>query len=506
MRSLKKENGVITVLTLVTILFMVSFLLSTYIIISNKVRTQKEMLDETRKIYESDESMEEIYDSYMNSSNIIPIYTAEQLLAIGTDEKDVNINGKYYNFNNNENTIYALMNDLKFTASDYNDKLTDDGYWTPIGDNETLVAKFEGNGHKIEVIYGNKNKIYDKNNNYSDKIPEYSKANRNNDGTLAQNARWTDTTGTAVIPAGFKVVDGIGGTGDQKVGNGLVIQDSSGNEFVWIPVTFTKGEGEQPDETTGLYPSFLNVFKRSNWDAYERSSTALDSTYTEPYSSGYSTEAEEYNNMMKSVQNNGGFYIGRYEAGSVEKENPSTGKPRTNTANGTTGVVVKKDQYPYNYVGWGSSMNEIDSDITYSVKDQGKGAVYLSKHFYDNKDVGVVSTLCYSIQWDAMLEFLNKDGSNKFNLKGSTEWGNHSNSTWTIENENASYCYFGTGTWKAFSSDSSNTKSKTNSEDILLTTGASNEFVAKNIYDIAGNCSEWTMEADSSSYRVWRGR
>ncbi len=37
------------------------------------------------------------------------------------------------------------------------------------------------------------------------------------------------------------------------------------------------------------------------------------------------------------------------------------------------------------------------------------------------------------------------------------------------------------------------------SEGILLTTGASDEFVAKNIYDIAGNVSEWTMEGFSAT-------
>ena len=38
------------------------------------------------------------------------------------------------------------------------------------------------------------------------------------------------------------------------------------------------------------------------------------------------------------------------------------------------------------------------------------------------------------------------------------------------------------------------------SEGILLTTGASDEFVAKNIYDIAGNVSEWTMEGFSATF------
>ena len=36
-------------------------------------------------------------------------------------------------------------------------------------------------------------------------------------------------------------------------------------------------------------------------------------------------------------------------------------------------------------------------------------------------------------------------------------------------------------------------------------TGSVSTDVSKNIYDLAGNCSEWTMEADSTDTRVGRG-
>lgn len=175
MKNLKKENGAITIITLVSILFLASFLISSYILVANKVKTQKEMVNETREIYESTSSMEEIYNSYFSNDNVIPIYTVEQLLLMGEEKDDVNINGKYYDFNNDENTIYMLMNDLKFKASDYNDQLTD-GYWTPMGDNTELKAKFEGKNHTIEVIYtDNENAeysvIYLEDNKYSE--PEY---------------------------------------------------------------------------------------------------------------------------------------------------------------------------------------------------------------------------------------------------------------------------------------------------------------------------------------------
>ena len=43
-------------------------------------------------------------------------------------------------------------------------------------------------------------------------------------------------------------------------------------------------------------------------------------------------------------------------------------------------------------------------------------------------------------------------------------------------------------------------KNKTTSGDILLTTGASEEFNKMNIYDLAGNVFEWTLEYTSFTH------
>lgn len=147
MKNLKNEKGGITILVLVSVLFMVAFLISSYVIISNKVQAQKEIVSQTKEIYESKKSMEEIYNSYFNTENFIPIYTEEQLMMIGEEHRNVFINGKYYNFNNEESTIYKLMDDIEINSSDYEGQAFDK--WK----NESLNAKFFGNGHKISVIY-----------------------------------------------------------------------------------------------------------------------------------------------------------------------------------------------------------------------------------------------------------------------------------------------------------------------------------------------------------------
>lgn len=191
MKKLANENGVITMITLITILFIVSFLITSYILISNKVKTQKEMISETRKIYESTSTMEEIYNSYFNNDNIVPIYTVEQLLMMGKGQQNVNVNGKYYDFNNDENTIYMLMNDLKFSASDYEEYLSSN-YWTPIGNNYDIIAGFEGKNHTITVAYDDYTVTYSNDNNYSN-VTAWKKTN---DGI---------TNGSIVLQVGDKV-------------------------------------------------------------------------------------------------------------------------------------------------------------------------------------------------------------------------------------------------------------------------------------------------------------
>lgn len=162
MKNLKNEKGAITILVVVSILFMISFLITSYIIISNKVQAQKEIVSQTKEIYETGKSMEEIYSSYFNNDNIIPIYTEEQLLNIGNEQK-YNINGKIYSFLNTNEVTYMLMNDIEFSSIEL--ELEED--WIPFGNNSELDANIEGNGHKITVTnLDGTNHVYTKNNQY----------------------------------------------------------------------------------------------------------------------------------------------------------------------------------------------------------------------------------------------------------------------------------------------------------------------------------------------------
>ena len=132
-------------------------------------------------------------------------------------------------------------------------------------------------------------------------LPTYEEAEFNGE-LLAENATFTNATLdnglTAVVPKGFKIINGI--RNNQSVADGLVIQDAVGNEFVWIPVVYTPA-GDADDSVKKLDSAFLEKFKRST----------TDTKYTEPYANGYTsptTEADDYYDMMKSVQNNFGLY------------------------------------------------------------------------------------------------------------------------------------------------------------------------------------------------------
>lgn len=165
MKNLKNEKGAITLVVLVSMLFMLSFLMSAYMIVSNRAQKQREISSEIQQMYSDDQDLNVLYNSYINNE-IIPIYTVEQLLKIGSGEQLL-INNKYCTMS--WSATYALMEDLEFdVSSEEVSAILGGNDWTPINNNLSFKGYFEGNGHTIEV----KNKageieIYSGLNNYA---------------------------------------------------------------------------------------------------------------------------------------------------------------------------------------------------------------------------------------------------------------------------------------------------------------------------------------------------
>lgn len=276
-----------------------------------------------------------------------------------------------------------------------------------------------------------------------------------------------------VIPKGFKAINTEKAvwTDPKAYQNGLVIEDATGDkttnesQFVWIPVQNYKDfhliEGYSDKKLSKMLSKGLNPSR-------EAGSSEEELLPGKPNKNNTVKGTKESIEMYKSVKENGGFYISRFEAG-IKDEN------KKDIQDGSIKPVSKK-QNVWNNISWGGDIEVKATDVLQG-NDKSSGAVKVARSMYNNpisgsvnKRTTVKSTLCYGVQWDAVLNFI--DASY---VKGKAE---------------------------GYLKDSTN---KGNYESDIEQTGSSEEYMKKNIYDIAGNVSEWTMEAFETQYRVIRG-
>ena len=270
------------------------------------------------------------------------------------------------------------------------------------------------------------------------------------------NTEITSDGYTVTVPAGFAY-----GTSDnvKSVNGGLVITDSvdsngnsTGNEYVWIPVDKTKLTVGNTDK------KMAKISSGSDYEGVLYNFSGTSSTEMTDYGLGTTNEREpdivsnydgksndpvgikkenlqkEYNDMIASIKKYGGFYVARYEAG-IEN-----------------GKVTSK----------------IGITPTSAANDQSKtwyGLYSLAKTYTNNKN-SVTSQMIWGSQYDAMLNFA-LTGNDKSKVE-STEYGNYSG-----------------------------TELKTG---LTRTSDKIN-----NIYDLGGNLLEWTSEAYYTSDRAGRG-
>ena len=259
-----------------------------------------------------------------------------------------------------------------------------------------------------------------------------------------KNDKYVDKNGDiAIIPTGFRVSLA---EGTNEIREGLVITDqidqngnSTGNEFVWIPV---------PDFDYFVRKDFstLNI----NDEDFISTQATLSKYYEmtadgETVNQNASTDVKEVQELYKSVNDNKGFYIGRYETGIASNSE------RTSSSGTSATPVSKKDKYVYNYV-------QYVADVGNSILS----VPQIARSMYSN------SILCYGVQWDAIMRWFNKDTICRNYLTQSSGKGNYSLSD-------------------------------------IIKTGSNESYQIKNIYDIAGNVSEWTMETYDLDKKVTRG-
>ena len=281
------------------------------------------------------------------------------------------------------------------------------------------------------------------------------------------------TTGGTYLPNKFTQVKGT------TLENGLTIQDSKGNQYVWVEVPKTSevyptaGLGitaftdEEYTKIEDDLHTYTNDYRKSTWE---------DKYYSDEITGLTSTQYTELKQkMLKSVYSNGGFYVGKYETG-IEDTPKTSGSSSTAP---TEIPVIKQNAYPYNYVTCSQAQT-----------------------LASNMESGnYTSSLMFGVQWDLVLKHLETKGTAQADLKdNSTNWGNYKNTLWNITNKNLKYAiensYWTSGAYEK----------KDSSKEILLSTGASEKFGKQGIYDIAGNVFEWTLEYISSSNAHYAAR
>ena len=274
--------------------------------------------------------------------------------------------------------------------------------------------------------------------------------------------------GNIPIPEGYNYIKG------DKIG-GAVITDAAsgeekvGNEFVWVPVDTLRDmavptSGSEANENTNyrgvLYNWYTDVTGNTAY-AWSADSTS----YREPANLSSSTEGdeansskiegwsstlyqEEYNKMIKSVSQYGGFYVGRYEM-SLNSE--------TKNAESKYGAT---------------SANASDTDTNQWYGLYNKAKTYAPEKNSDNTENAsqkVVSSMIWGSQYDAMLKWMKGNGID------------------------------------VTSTTPTDLSIGTTSRNTTRVTGTVSKDKLSNIYDLLGNSWEWTQEAISTNIRVYRG-
>ena len=200
---------------------------------------------------------------------------------------------------------------------------------------------------------------------------------------------------TAYIPAGFCVSTR---PSMSKIKNGLVIQDSQRkDEYVWIEVPkYITEDCVTTQQIEEALQNYVSDYRNSDY---------ADIWYDGCYING-NNSLNDYNNlkdaMLESIKLNGGFYIGRYEAGSIKlRKGGDSAKQPSDMDN----PVIQKGKFPYNYV----TMKQAQG-----LSESIDGTAYRA-------------SLMFGIQWDLVCKFIqtNANLTKSAITTDSSSWGNY---------------------------------------------------------------------------------
>ena len=312
-----------------------------------------------------------------------------------------------------------------------------------------------------------------------------------------KNVNKSDTNPGETVPENSSVLE-------NDANEGIVIKDRNNNEWVWVEVPKTTVfSGLTIDTSKELTEQNYNDIKNKlinyaatyrglysdEWYAMDgntlvKASTSNLTDEQKKLKNGcgltYDEYKKAYQKMLKNVYTYGGFWMGRYEAG-IEGSIENLAKSRNSHKDIEIGIspkaIIQKDAIPYNYI-YCSEAQALAKEIT-----------------PDNNS----SSLMFGIQWDLICEFLEmKSELTIADINSdSTIWGNYNNAKienitvgkYAIHNDSL-------GAWTKIANSYVKPDSG-NDYRTLLSTGISDYTKKMNIYDLAGNEWEWTLEKTS---------
>ena len=165
----------------------------------------------------------------------------------------------------------------------------------------------------------------------------------------------------------------------------------------------------------------------------------------------------EYKTMIERVEKNGGFWVGRYETSNMNSSNFSTNA--VNVVRGTTNGI--------NYVNW---YEMYKGEKAYKNAEENIGLKYSN----------TTSSMIWGSQWDQIMIWMKEVKNTK----------NTANGQYYITNA------LGMGNYVNNDNDTDTTAP--------VETGKREEYKVKNIYDLAGNVLDWTLEAYSTNFQNYR--
>ena len=306
---------------------------------------------------------------------------------------------------------------------------------------------------------------------------QYAEAQTNDEKQLNEVSDWIDTKvgettgGDSVtkidgvpIPEGYYYVGGTKAKGlvisdaeadnEKYKGTGNVGKNLQGNQWVWVPVETpsslytTVDAGVKLSGNTGV-----KTTKYTNSEIISWTPRGLpgSTSHREPDlvlgSNGTSMDAANYATAgFSSLANMAETMVSDYEE-----------------------MIASLEKYKGFYIG--------RYELTANGEKTGATQTGITwyEHYKNCKTLAVGSKvktrMIWGLQWDATCNWLASSG---FSITNPYTWGNHKDST-----------AYGHGSKK--------------------NTGFSESWKANNIYDFAGNCYEFTQEADDTDYRVIRG-